>query len=111
MIKKILVATVLSLAMVGSASATGYYAIIGGVILSGDAIGTAIYQPIDTNTVRVFYSQTSCEKAINDFVTAKLMRNTTQQNGTWPAGTDYRNTDVFTTVKVTKTVAAVCVLQ
>ena len=111
MFKSLLAATVLSLAMIGSASATGYYTIIGGVILSGDNIGTAIYQPIDTNSVRVFYSKASCERAINDFVTAKLLRKTSSNDGSWPEATDYRNTDVFTTLKVTKTVAAACVLQ
>lgn len=108
--KKVLIAAAL-LAMSGAASATGYWTIIGGVILSGDQIGTAVYQPIDTNSVRVFYSQASCETAINDFVKAKIMRNTSLNNGSWSVDTNYKSTDQFSGVKVTKTVAAACVLQ
>ena len=109
MFTKLLAALVLSGAMIGQASATGYWTIIGGVILTGNSIGSAIYQPIDTNSVRVFYSQMSCEKAINDFVTAKLMRGTSFSGGGWPAATDYKVT--FDAIPVTKTVAAACVLQ
>ena len=109
MFKKLLAVLVLSVAMIGQASATGYWTIIGGVILTGNSIGSAIYQPIDTNSVRVFYSQTSCETAINDFVKAKLMRGTTNTAGGWQVGTDYKTT--FDSVPVTKTVAAACVLQ
>lgn len=106
--KKALLAVAL-LAASGAASATGYWTIIGGVILTGNSIGSAIYQPIDTNSVRVFYSQISCETAINDFVKAKLMRGTTTNSGGWPVGTDYKTS--FDAVPVTKTVAAACVLQ
>ena len=109
MFKSLLAVLVLSFAMMSSAMATGHWTIIGGVILTGNNIGTAIYQPIDTNTNRVFYTQIACETAINDFVKAKLMRGTTTNAGAWPVGTDYKTT--FDAIPVTKTVAAACVLQ
>lgn len=109
MFKSLLAVLVLSFAMMSSAMATGYWTIIGGVILTGNNIGTAIYQPIDTNSVRVFYSKTSCETAINDFVLAELRRGTTAANGVWPAEMDYR--EDFSKLAVTKTVSAACVLQ
>lgn len=104
---------VLAFAMIpGLASATGFWFAVGGVILTGPQIGTAIYQPLDGATQRVFYSKNSCEDAINDFVTATVMRGTSQSNGLWPEGTDYTPSAAqFAKLAVTKTVSAACVQQ
>lgn len=102
--KKVLLAAALFV-MAGVASASTYTA-VGGIILTGSAIGTAVYQPIE---LQGFSTEALCEDAINDLVTSKVMRASTASNGTWPAGSDYRTT--FATQAVTKTVAAACVLQ
>lgn len=80
--KKVLIAVVLSLAFMGSASATGVWVILGQVTLSGPPIGTvATTSAIDSVGQGRFYTEGACRDGIKDLLVAPVLRATSSPQG------------------------------
>lgn len=98
--KKALLAITL-LAMSGMASAATY-GIVGGMIVSGNAIGTAVVIPFDGR--ELFLSEADCDAALQKVLRAKVTRANSDTRGV------FHPTEQWDGVNTTiKTNAATCV--
>ena len=101
MFKKLLAVLVLSAVMVASASASTY-GIIGGMVVSGNAIGVPVVIQFDGR--ELFLSEADCEAALQKILRATVTRANSNAQGVFNA------TEVWGGVNTTiKTNAATCI--
>lgn len=84
---QVIIAIVLSMLMIGSANATGIWAITGQVILSGTPIGSVpASSAINAAGNGRFYTEADCEKALKKLMAAPVVRATSSPQGLYHTG-------------------------